>query len=283
MESKPFTRTMYHAHIEQQSRIKTTDITEITRLYQKDFRKSICVTLAIKFWIPFQQVVFPGTFHGQEVSIAGAAGLGYGNALAAGKVIAGDAPLGLTDILHGTRRHDLAAVNARAGAHIHDIVRAAHGILVVLDHDDGITEVPQVLQGRNELIVVTLVQANAGLVQHIEHAGQRTADLGGEADALAFAAGQGASRAGQGQVVQTHALQKLQAVPDLLHDLTADLPLLLGPVRLIFGNKFQLIPDGHFAELADVLIPNGHCQHHRLQALAVAVRALHAGHLSHTS
>ena len=38
MESKPFTRTMYHAHIEQQSRIKTTDITEITRLYQKDFR-----------------------------------------------------------------------------------------------------------------------------------------------------------------------------------------------------------------------------------------------------
>ena len=54
MESKPFTRTMYHAHIEQQSRIKTTDITEITRLYQKDFRKSICVTLAIKFWIPFQ-------------------------------------------------------------------------------------------------------------------------------------------------------------------------------------------------------------------------------------
>ena len=29
------------------------------------------------------QVVFPGTFHGQEVSIAGAAGLGHGNALAA--------------------------------------------------------------------------------------------------------------------------------------------------------------------------------------------------------
>jgi len=44
----------------------------------------------------------------------------------------------------------------------------------------------------------------------------RTADLGGEADALAFAAGQGAGRAGQGQVIQTHALQKLQAVPDLL-------------------------------------------------------------------
>lgn len=91
-----------------------------------------------------------------------------------------------------------------------------------------------------------------------------------------FAAGQGVPAAqARVSVIQTRALQKLQAVPDLLlHDLTADLPLLLGQVRLIFGNEFQLIPDGHFAELADVLIPNGHCQHHRLQALAVAVGAL---------
>ena len=40
-------------HIEQHSMIRTTDITEITRLYQKDFRKSICVTLATKFATPF--------------------------------------------------------------------------------------------------------------------------------------------------------------------------------------------------------------------------------------
>ena len=43
-------------------------------------------------------------------------------------------------------------------------------------------------------------------------------------------------------------------------------------------DKFQLVPDGHFTELADVLIPDGHGKHHRLQALTVAVRALHAGH-----
>ncbi len=45
-----------------------------------------------------------------------------------------------------TRRHDLAAMNAGARADIDDIVRAAHGVLVVLDHDDGIAEIPQILQ-----------------------------------------------------------------------------------------------------------------------------------------
>ena len=44
--------------MEQHKRIKTTDITEITRLYQKDFRKSICVTLATKFDRPFQVSLF---------------------------------------------------------------------------------------------------------------------------------------------------------------------------------------------------------------------------------
>ena len=54
MDNAPFTRTIYQAAIEQHSMIRTTDMTEITRLYQKDLRKSICVTLATKFAMPFQ-------------------------------------------------------------------------------------------------------------------------------------------------------------------------------------------------------------------------------------
>ena len=49
-------------------------------------------------------------------------------------------------------------------------------------------------------------------------------------------------------------------------------------MRLIFFDEGQLIPDGHFAEITDILIPNGHSQHYRLQTLAVTVRTLHAGH-----
>ena len=73
-------------------------------------------------------------------------------------------------------------------------------------------------------------------------------------------------------------MQKLQAVFDLLHDLAADLLLLFGEVRLVLPDKLQLVPDRHLTELADVFVPDGHGKHHRLQALPVAVRALHARH-----
>ena len=113
------------------------------------------------------------------MAVAGAAGLGHGNALAAGEVVAGNAALGLADILYAACGYDLAAMHTGTGAYVHDIIRAAHGVLVVLYHDDRVAQIPQVFQGGNELIVVPLMQADGGLVQHIEHAGQGAADLGG--------------------------------------------------------------------------------------------------------
>ena len=167
-------------------------------------------------------------------------------------------------------------MDACAGADIHDIVRAAHGILIVLDHDDRIAEVAEIFQRSDELIIVPLMQADGRLIQHIEHAGERTADLGRQADALALAAGQSACRPGQCEVVESHALQELQAVLDLLHDLAADLLLFFGQFWLIVGDELQLVPDGQLAEVADVLVSDGHRQHHRLEAFAVAVGALDA-------
>ena len=76
------------------------------------------------------------------------------------------------------------------GADVHDIVRIAHGVLVVLHHDDRIAKVAQIFERSNQLVVVALVQADAGLIQHIQHTGKGAADLGGQADALALAAGQ---------------------------------------------------------------------------------------------
>ena len=65
-------------------------------------------------------------------------------------------------------------------------------------------------------MVVPLVQADGGLVQNVQHAHQRGADLGGQADALALPAGQGARGPGQGEVLQPHALQKAQPGLNLL-------------------------------------------------------------------
>ena len=67
----------------------------------------------------------------------------------------------------------------------------------MLHHHHGVALVPQCLEGGYELAVVPLVQADGRLVQDIEHVHQLGANLGGQADALAFAAGKGARGAVQ--------------------------------------------------------------------------------------
>ncbi len=89
---------------------------------------------------------------------------------------------------------DLAAVDARAGADIDNIVGLQHRVLIVLHDDQRIAKITQPLHRCNQLVVVTLVQADARLVEHVEYAGERTADLGRQTDALAFAAGQRSRR-----------------------------------------------------------------------------------------
>ena len=51
--------------------------------------------------------------------------------------------LALQISLHTAGRHDLTAVHTGTGADVHDIVRIAHGVLVVLHHDDRIAKVAQ--------------------------------------------------------------------------------------------------------------------------------------------
>ena len=79
-------------------------------------------------------------------------------------------------------------MHAGAGADVEHVIGEPDRVLVMLDHDHGIAEVAQPLQRLQQPRVVALVQADRGLVQHVEHAGQPRADLRGEADALAFAA-----------------------------------------------------------------------------------------------
>src|SRR5690606_37540684 len=86
---------------------------------------------------------------------------------------------------------DAPAMRAGERADVHDPVGGVEGVLVVLDDDEGVAEVAQPLEGRDETLVVALVQADRGLVEDVEHAHQSRAYLGGEADALRLTAGEG--------------------------------------------------------------------------------------------
>ena len=83
---------------------------------------------------------------------------------------------------------NIAAVFTRSGAEVHHEIGRLNHITVVLHDKDGVPQVAEIGQRLDELVVVARMEADGGLVEHIEHAGQLGADLRGEADALAFPA-----------------------------------------------------------------------------------------------
>src|SRR4051794_38698634 len=78
----------------------------------------------------------------------------------------------------------------------------------MLDHDHGVAEVAQPLQRLHQPRIVALVQADRGLVQHIQYARETGTDLRREPDAMALAAGERAGGAGQGQVIEPTSCRK---------------------------------------------------------------------------
>ena len=165
---------------------------------------------------------------------------------------------------------------AGTGTHVHNKVRGAHGILVMLHHDQGVADVPQVLQGQEQLVVVPLVQTDGGLIQNIQHAHQGRTDLGRQPDPLAFAAGKGARRPGKGQIAQAHIRQELEPGSDLLHDLVGDGCHIALQTEVV--HKVQLVPDAHAAEIHNADSANGNRAGNVAEAVAAALGTGGRGH-----
>ncbi|MNS71702.1 hypothetical protein D3C72_1050800 [compost metagenome] len=103
--------------------------------------------------------------------------LGHLDLLHAREVLAGER-LGVGRHLGvGALRHHAPAVHAGAGAHVDHVVGGVDHVLVVLDHDHAVADVAQVFERADEAVVVALVQADAGLVEHVHHAREARADL----------------------------------------------------------------------------------------------------------
>ena len=188
--------------------------------------------------------------------------------LFAAQVLAGDGVFTGHDLLGCAGAQNIAPVHAGARAHIDDVVGFQHGFFIVLHHDESIAQIPQVLEGVQQLGVVPLVQANGRLIQNVQHAHQGRTDLGGQPDALALTAGQSAAAAGKGQVLQAHALQKAQPFPDLLEDAGGDHVLPLRQLQAI--DEFQGAGDGKVGKVGDVDAAHRHRQSLWLEPLTVA-------------
>ena len=106
--------------------------------------------------------------------------------LAPGEVRARNAARSRADIVDRSLRDYLAAVHSGARADVHDPVRRAHGILVVFHHDQCVADIAQMLQRRDQLRIVALMQSDARLIKPIPNAHQRRTDLRRQTDALAL-------------------------------------------------------------------------------------------------
>ena len=70
----------------------------------------------------------------------------------------------------------------------------------------------------SKFVIVALMQPDTRLIQNIQNAHQRRADLRCQPDPLAFAAGKRSGRTGKCQIVQPHTFQESQSCPDLLEN-----------------------------------------------------------------
>ena len=87
-------------------------------------------------------------------------------------------------------------------------------------------EIAQPAQGAEQPRVIALMQADARLVENVKHTGQTGADLGGEPDALRFAAGKRAAFAIESEIAEADFDEKSQPRLNLAHDFRDNLSLL---------------------------------------------------------
>ena len=153
----------------------------------------------------------------------------------------------LQHFLERSRRHQFAATHARTGAEVHEVIRLAHRVLVMLDDEHGVPDVAQMPERREQAIVIALMQADARLVEDVKHANQARANLCREPDALRFAAAQRAALAIQGEIAEPDVLQEAQPRANFPHRLDANLLLKLGEleireelIRLIHGKPADI-------------------------------------------
>ena len=224
------------------------------------------------------QVVFGRARYFYLAALGAAACLGHGHAARSRQILPGDGLLAGSDVVGCAGRDDAPAVHPGARPYVGHEVGAAYGVLVVFDHDDGIAQVAQAAQRRNQALVVALVQADRGLVEYVEHAHQPGAYLRGQAYALSLAAGQRGRGAVQGQVVQPDVDHELEARDDFLHDGRAHKPLAL--VEVEAGEELERTGGGQLRGLVDVLAAHRHGQYVGLQAAAVAGAAGGDGHVA---
>ena len=114
-----------------------------------------------------------------------------GYLLAASQVMAGNGLRAFLYLFGGATGDQCSAALSRPDSKVDDQIGFAHSLFVVLYDDNGIAYVAESLERLEQALVVAIVEADGGFVEHVHDANQSRTYLRGEADALGFAPREG--------------------------------------------------------------------------------------------
>ncbi len=224
------------------------------------------------------QVVLAGPPHDERLVGRLAAQRGDRDGALARQVLPGDRGLRPEQPLHRALVDDAAPVLAGAGTDVDHVVADPDGVLVVLDDQHRVAEVAEALERLDQSAVVSLVQADRRLVEHVEHPDQAAADLRGQADALRLATGEGGRRAREVEVIEPDVEQETHPGVDLLHHAIGDHVVALGQGERL--ERLGRVTDRHERDVGDAVAVDGDGQRQRLEPGAAALGARHLAHVA---
>ena len=100
----------------------------------------------------------------------------------------------------------------RAGPrpNVDDVIGSANRFLVVLDNDHGIANIAKVFKSVDQSDIISLMQADARLIEYIANTNQGRAYLCGQSNPLCLATRERTASPIQRQIIQSHIDHELQ-------------------------------------------------------------------------
>src|SRR5262245_35461367 len=101
---------------------------------------------------------------------------------------------------------------ARPRSKVDQLIGIAHHLLIVLNDNHGVARVAQTVQGGNEAIIVTLVQSDGRLIEHVAHTDYSGTDVRSQPNTLRFDSGQRCGRSIQSEIAESDTVQEVQSI-----------------------------------------------------------------------
>ena len=137
-------------------------------------------------------------------------------------------------------------------------------------YHNGVSQVPQIVQDIDQPVGIAAVKPDRGFVQNIQSSHQARSQRGRQLYALRLATGKSRRQPVQGQVLQSHFVQKTQTLPNLFQNLVRNSCFLLSQLQL--PKKCPCLFYGHADHVANVLVIYSDLPRLQPQARAFAVR-----------